>query len=201
MSWVIGIVAGYLIGSIPFALLLGRRHGIDIRHVGSGNVGATNVLRAVGARAAVLTLLLDAAKGTIAVFIARQLADEPSVPVLAALASIVGHVSPVWLRFRGGKGVATAGGAFGVIAPFALGVAMVAFGLTVWLTRFVSLGSIVAAATLVCVLVVTDSSLVVTGGAAIAALVIVVGHRENVARLIAGTEHRLGQRPITGVGR
>ena len=201
MSWVIAIVAGYLIGSIPFALLLGRRHGIDIRHVGSGNVGATNVLRAVGARAAMVTLLLDAAKGTIAVVIARQLADEPSVAVLAALASIVGHVSPVWLRFRGGKGVATAAGAFGVLAPFALGVAMVAFGLTVWLTRFVSLGSIVAAATLVCVLVVTGSSLVVTGGAAIAALVIVVGHRENVARLIAGTEHRLGQRPITGVGR
>jgi glycerol-3-phosphate acyltransferase PlsY len=87
------------------------------------------------------------------------------------------------------------------LAPFALGVAMVAFGLTVWLTRFVSLGSIVAAATLVCVLVVTGSPLVVTGGAAIAALVIVVGHRENVARLIAGTDHRLGQRPITGVGR
>lgn len=201
MSWVIAIVAGYLIGSIPFALLLGRRHGIDIRYVGSGNVGATNVLRAVGARAAMVTLLLDAAKGTIAVFIARQVADETSVAVLAALASIVGHVSPVWLRFRGGKGVATAAGAFGVLAPFALGVAMVAFGLTVWLTRFVSLGSIVAAATLVCVLVVTGSPLVVTGGAAIAALVIVVGHRENVARLIAGTEHRLGQRPITGVGR
>jgi glycerol-3-phosphate acyltransferase PlsY len=201
LSWVIAIVAGYLIGSIPFALLLGRRHGIDIRYVGSGNVGATNVLRAVGARAAMVTLLLDAAKGTIAVFIARQVADEPSVAVLAALASIVGHVSPVWLRFRGGKGVATAAGAFGVLAPFALGVAMVAFGLTVWLTRFVSLGSIVAAATLVCVLVVTGSPLVVTGGAAIAALVIVVGHRENVARLIAGTEHRLGQRPITGVGR
>jgi glycerol-3-phosphate acyltransferase PlsY len=155
LSWVIAIVAGYLIGSIPFALLLGRRHGIDIRYVGSGNVGATNVLRAVGARAAMVTLLLDAAKGTIAVFIARQVADEPSVAVLAALASIVGHVSPVWLRFRGGKGVATAAGAFGVLAPFALGVAMVAFGLTVWLTRFVSLGSIVAAATLVFVLVVT----------------------------------------------
>jgi glycerol-3-phosphate acyltransferase PlsY len=197
VSWLIVIVAGYLMGSIPFALLLSRRHGIDIRHVGSGNVGATNVLRAVGARTAAMTLVLDAAKGTIAVLIARRVADDQSVHVLAALASIAGHVFPVWLGFRGGKGVATGAGAFGVLVPLAVGVAAVSFGLTVWLTRFVSLGSILAAVTLVCVLAATGSSVVVTGGAAMAALVIVAGHRENVARLIAGTEHRLG--PIRGV--
>jgi glycerol-3-phosphate acyltransferase PlsY len=165
--------------------------------VGSGNVGATNVLRAVGARTAAMTLVLDAAKGTIAVLIARRVADDQSVHVLAALASIAGHVFPVWLGFRGGKGVATGAGAFGVLVPLAVGVAAVSFGLTVWLTRFVSLGSILAAVTLVCVLAATGSSVVVTGGAAMAALVIVAGHRENVARLIAGTEHRLG--PIRGV--
>ena len=199
MSWVIAVVAAYLIGSIPFAVLLSRRHGIDVRHVGSGNPGATNVLRAVGARAAIVTLFLDAAKGAGAVLIARQLSDAAVVPLLAALASIIGHVCPVWIGFRGGKGVATAAGAFGVLAPLALGIALIAFVLIVWLTRFVSLGSIVAAVILVGALIVTSAPLVVTGGAAIAALVIIVGHRENVARLMAGTEHRLGQRPITGV--
>jgi acyl phosphate:glycerol-3-phosphate acyltransferase len=199
LSWVIAIVAGYLIGSIPFALLLSRRRGIDVRHVGSGNVGATNVLRTVGAGAAVMTVLLDGAKGIAAVLIAQQLTDATAVAVLAALASVIGHVWPVWLGFRGGKGVATAAGAFGVLAPLAFIVALLTFVLTVWLTRFVSLGSMVAAVTLVGVLVVTASPLVLTGGAAIAVLVILIGHRANVARLIAGTEHRLGQRPITDV--
>lgn len=197
MNWVIAVVAAYLIGSIPFALLLGRRHGIDVRRVGSGNVGATNVLRTVGARAALVTVLLDVAKGTMAVVVAQQLADAPVVPVLGALAAIVGHVWPVWLGFRGGKGVATAAGAFAVLAPVAFSVAVVAFGLTVWLTRFVSLGSIVAALALVGVLLVTRSPLILTAGATIAALVIIAGHRDNMARLMKGTEHRLGQRPIT----
>ena len=197
MNWVIAVVAGYLIGSIPFALLLARRHGIDVRRVGSGNVGATNVLRTVGARAALVTVLLDVAKGTMAVVVAQQLADAPVVPVLGALAAIVGHVWPVWLGFRGGKGVATAAGAFAVLAPVAFSVAVVAFGLTVWLTRFVSLGSIVAALALVGVLLVTRSPLILTAGATIAALVIIAGHRDNMARLMKGTEHRLGQRPIT----
>jgi glycerol-3-phosphate acyltransferase PlsY len=194
---VIAVVAAYLIGSIPFALLLARRHGIDVRRVGSGNLGATNVLRTVGARAAIVTLLLDAGKGTMAVVVAQQLADGTVVPVLGALAAIVGHVWPVWLGFRGGKGVATAAGAFALLAPVALSVAALAFGLTVWLTRFVSLGSIVAALTAVCVLLVTRSPLILTAGAAIAALVIIAGHRDNMARLMKGTEHRLGQRPIT----
>jgi glycerol-3-phosphate acyltransferase PlsY len=194
---VIAVVAAYLIGSIPFALLLARRHGIDVRRVGSGNLGATNVLRTVGARAAIVTLLLDAGKGTMAVVVAQQLADGTVVPVLGALAAIVGHVWPVWLGFRGGKGVATAAGAFALLAPVALSVAALAFGLTVWLTRFVSLGSIVAALALVGVLLVTRSPLILTAGATIAALVIIAGHRDNMARLMKGTEHRLGQRPIT----
>jgi acyl phosphate:glycerol-3-phosphate acyltransferase len=191
LNWVIAAVAGYLIGSIPFALWLSRRQGIDVRRVGSGNVGATNVLRAVGAGAAVVTLLLDAGKGIAAVVLARQLSNEGGVAVLAALASIAGHVFPVWLRFRGGKGVATAAGAFGVLAPVALGVAALTFVVTVWTTRFVSLGSMIAAVTLVCVVLLTDSRPIVIGGAAIAALLIIVGHRANLARLMAGTENRL----------
>ena len=197
MTWVIAVVAAYLIGSIPFALLLARRHGIDVRHVGSGNVGAANVFRTVGARAAIAAALLDAGKGTIAVLVAQQLTDAAAVPVLSALAAIIGHVCPVWLGFRGGKGVATGAGAFAVLAPVAVGVALLAFAVTIWLTRFVSLGSIVAALALVCVLLVTRSPLVLTAGGTIAALVIITGHRDNMARLMKGTEHRLGQRPIT----
>jgi acyl phosphate:glycerol-3-phosphate acyltransferase len=200
LNWVIAVVAGYLIGSIPFALLLGRRRGIDIRRAGSGNVGATNVLRTIGARAAVVTLLLDAAKGVAAVVLARQLSDDAGVAVVAAVAAIAGHAYPVWLGFHGGKGVATAAGAFSVLAPVALGIALMTFVITVWLTRFVSLGSMIGAVMLVCVLFLTDSPLIVTGGAAIAAVVIIVGHRANLARLIAGTENRLGRRQITGIG-
>jgi acyl phosphate:glycerol-3-phosphate acyltransferase len=200
LNWVIAVVAGYLIGSIPFALLLARRRGIDIRRAGSGNVGATNVLRTVGARAAVVTLLLDAAKGVAAVVLARQLSDDVGVAVVAALAAIAGHAYPVWLGFHGGKGVATAAGAFSVLAPVALGIALMTFAITVWLTRFVSLGSMIGALMLVCVLFLTDSPLIVTGGAAIAAFAIIVGHRANLARLIAGKEHRLGRRQITGIG-
>jgi acyl phosphate:glycerol-3-phosphate acyltransferase len=131
LNWVIAVVAGYLIGSIPVALLLARRRGIDIRRAGSGNVGATNVLRTVGARAAVVTLLLDAAKGVAAVVLARQLSDDAGVAVVAALAAIAGHAYPVWLGFHGGKGVATAAGAFSVLAPVALGIALMTFVITV----------------------------------------------------------------------
>jgi acyl phosphate:glycerol-3-phosphate acyltransferase len=200
LNWVIAVVSGYLIGSIPFALLLARRRGIDVRRAGSGNVGATNVLRTVGVRSAVVTLFLDAAKGVAAVVLARQLSDDAGVALVAALAAIAGHAYPVWLGFHGGKGVATAAGAFSVLAPVAFGIALMTFVITVWLTRFVSLGSMIGAVMLVCVLFLTDSRPIVTGGAAMAALVIIVGHRTNLARLIAGTEHRLDRRQITSIG-
>lgn len=197
MNGAVAIAAGYLLGSIPFGLMLSRRHGVDLRVVGSGNVGAANVLRSIGVSAAVITVLLDAAKGTAAVLLAQRLASGRMVPVAAAIASILGHVYPIWLRFRGGKGVATAAGAFGVLTPVGLGAAMTMFLLAVWTTRFVSVGSMLAALTLAAVAFVSDAPVIVGGGAALAALVIIYGHRANVARLIAGTEHRLGQRAAT----
>src|SRR5262245_14867897 len=114
---VLSVLSAYLVGSIPFALLLARRWGTpDLHGVGSGNIGAANVLRASGVKAGVLVALLDIAKGAAGVLLAERLAGPGATPA-AGLAAIVGHVYPVWLRFRGGKGVATASGAFAVLAP------------------------------------------------------------------------------------
>src|SRR4029079_19801585 len=114
---IVAIVFGYLVGSIPFALLLTRRQGIELRNVGSRNPGAANVLRSAGIGPAVAVLLLDAAKGTVAVGAARVMSDDVAVATGAGLASIVGHIYPVWCGFRGGKGVAASAGVFAVLAP------------------------------------------------------------------------------------
>jgi glycerol-3-phosphate acyltransferase PlsY len=188
------VAFGYLVGSIPFAFLLARRRGVDLRHVGSGNVGAANVLRTTGVLPAVLAMCLDALKGSIAVVVALRVASGPATPVAAALASVVGHIYPFWLGFKGGKGVATAAGAFGVLAPTALAVAGAVFAVAVCATRYVSVGSLVGAVTLVIATAATDLPFTVTTGAIVTAILIVYRHRTNLARLMAGTERRVGQR-------
>jgi glycerol-3-phosphate acyltransferase PlsY len=197
MADLIAVLAAYLMGSIPFAQLLSKRRGIDLRRVGSGNVGATNVLRTLGVRPAVLAMMLDAVKGTVAVLIAQRLTNGVAAPVIAGLASMIGHVYPVWLRFRGGKGVATAAGAFAVLTPVAAAVAVGVFLLTVALTRFISVGSMVAALTLAGWAIASDAPTIVGIGAAIGAVLVLIGHRANVLRLVAGTERRVGQRGVT----
>lgn len=197
MTDLLAVVAAYLMGSIPFAQLLSQRRGVDLRRVGSGNVGATNVLRTLGVRPAVLAMMLDAVKGAVAVLVAQRLTNGVAAPVLAGLASMIGHVYPVWLRFRGGKGVATAAGAFAVLTPVAVAVALGVFVLTVALTRFISVGSMVAALTLAGWAIASDAPTTVGIGAAIGAALVIVGHRANVLRLVAGTERRIGQRGIT----
>jgi glycerol-3-phosphate acyltransferase PlsY len=196
MADLLAVLAAYLMGSIPFAQLLSRRRGVDLRRVGSGNVGATNVLRTLGVRPAVLAMMLDAVKGMVAVLIAQRLTNGVAAPVAAGLASMIGHVYPVWLRFRGGKGVATAAGAFAVLAPVAAAVAAGVFLLTVALTRFISVGSMVAALTLAGWAIASDAPTIVAIGAAIGAALVLVGHRANVVRLVAGTERRVGQRGV-----
>jgi glycerol-3-phosphate acyltransferase PlsY len=195
MTDLLAVVAAYLMGSIPFAQLLSKRRGVDLRRVGSGNVGATNVLRTLGVRPAVVAMMLDAVKGTLAVLIAQRLTNGAAAPVAAGLASMIGHVYPVWLRFRGGKGVATAAGAFAVLTPVAVVVAVAVFLLTVALTRFISVGSMAAALTGWAI--ASDAPTVVGIGAAIGAVLVLVGHRANVLRLVAGTERRIGQRGVT----
>jgi acyl phosphate:glycerol-3-phosphate acyltransferase len=194
MNDLLAVVIAYLAGSIPFAFLLSRRRGIDLRRVGSGNVGAANVLRTSGVRQAVTAMLLDAAKGSLAVIVAQRLTIGDATPVAAGIASIVGHVYPAWLRFRGGKGVATAAGVFGVLAPPALAIAAGVFVAAVGVTRFISVGSIAAAVALAVASAASDVQPPVTIGAALAALIIVRRHRSNLARLLAGTERRVGQR-------
>src|SRR5258705_9739752 len=132
------IVIGYLIGSVPFALFLARHIGAaDLRQIGSGNLGAANVLRTSGVRAGILVAALDIAKGTASVLLAIRLSPDAAAPATAGLAAIIGHVFPVWLRFRGGKGVATACGVFLVVAPRAVLPAGVGFVLTVWAAKYV----------------------------------------------------------------
>jgi glycerol-3-phosphate acyltransferase PlsY len=197
MTDLLAVVAAYLMGSIPFAQLLSKRRGVDLRRVGSGNVGATNVLRTLGVRPAVVAMMLDAVKGTLAVLVAQRLSGGVVAPVVAGLASMIGHVYPVWLRFRGGKGVATAAGAFAVLTPVAVAAALGVFLLTVALTRFISVGSMAAALTLAGWAIASDAPTVVGIGAAIGAALVLIGHRANVLRLVAGTERRVGQRGVT----
>jgi acyl phosphate:glycerol-3-phosphate acyltransferase len=198
MNAVLAVTVGYFVGSIPFAFLLSRHRGIDLRQTGSGNVGASNVLRTTGVRAAMLAMVLDGMKGTIAVLLAQLLSAGAVAAVIAAFASVIGHVYPIWLRFRGGKGVATAAGAFAVLAPEALGIAACVFVVAVLATRFISVGSVAGALTLALVATFSDAPAVVAIGATASALIIIYRHRENLARLVAGTERRIGQRVVNG---
>lgn len=197
MEEAFAVTIAYLFGSIPFAHLLTRRRGVDLRRVGSGNVGASNVLRTAGVRAAVLAMVLDGVKGAAAVLLAQRLAGGAAVPVAAGLASVVGHIYPVWLRFRGGKGVATAAGVFAVLTPTALGVASGVFLIAVWMTRYISIGSLAGAAALAATAAATGAPQAVAVGASLVLLLILFRHRANVRRLLAGTERRVGQRLFT----
>jgi glycerol-3-phosphate acyltransferase PlsY len=189
------IVGAYLIGSIPFALIMARRWGaIDLRQMGSGNLGAANVMRATGITAGALVAALDMAKGAASVWLAGRLSAEPAAPAVAGLAAIVGHIYPIWLRFRGGKGVATACGAFAVLAPAAVMPALALFLGVVWLTKYISLGSVLASIALPPLSYALGSSDSVVMTATAAAAIIVFRHRSNLARLRARTERRLGAR-------
>ena len=199
MTDLIAVVAAYLLGSIPFSLLIARRRGVDLRTAGSGNVGATNVFRTAGVGPGIAALALDVAKGSAAVLIAARVGTGLSVPVAAAVAAIVGHVAPVWLRFRGGKGVATAAGAFAVLTPMAVGIAVATFLVTLASTRIVSLGSMVSAVVFAVAVFVTTADPRISLAAAVTALIIVVSHRANLLRIIAGTESRVNRRALTNV--
>jgi glycerol-3-phosphate acyltransferase PlsY len=189
------IAAAYLIGSIPFALLLARRWGAeDLRRIGSGNLGAANVLRASGLTAGVLVAALDIAKGAVSVVLAQRLGGAGPGPAAAGVAAIVGHIYPVWLGFRGGKGVATACGVFTVLTPLAVPPAVAIFLASVWVTKYISVGSVLASVVLPTAAYVTGSSGPVLGAAVAGSALIVFRHRSNLARLREGTERRFGAR-------
>jgi acyl phosphate:glycerol-3-phosphate acyltransferase len=190
---VFACLAGYLAGSVPFAFLLARRVGIDVRKAGSGNVGAANVLRTTGAWRAVSVMALDVSKGAVAVFVA-DMALGASLAALAGVAAIVGHIYPVWLRFVGGKGVAVAAGVFLALTPSATAIAFAVFLITVWITRYVSLGSAAATLTLPPAAAMLGAGDPVVGAAGGSAALILFRHRANLRRLLAGTERRMGAR-------
>ncbi len=187
------LVIGYLLGSIPFGLLLTRAAGLgDIRQIGSGNIGATNVLRTGNKGLAAATLLLDAAKGAVAVLVARYYFGEMPA-MLAGLAAFIGHIFPVWLGFKGGKGVATY---LGVLAALAWQCALVFAAL--WLavaaaTRISSLAAIIATiASPIAAWLLGDADLAAV--VALMSLIILIKHRANIERLIAGEEPRIGSK-------
>jgi len=186
------LTLAYLIGSVPFAVILSRRwSAVDLRRIGSGNVGAANVFRVSGAKAGLLVATLDVVKGAASVVVADRLAGDISVSAAAACAAVVGHVFPVWLGFRGGKGVATAWGAFSVLTPLAAALAFVIFAITLWTTRYVSLASILASAALPSFAYAASSPRPVVAAAVATAVLIVLRHRTNLGRLWLGTERRL----------
>src|ERR1700719_1134039 len=192
------LAAAYFLGSIPFGLILAKLlAGSDIRKSGSGNIGATNVARVAGPAAGVLTLLLDAAKGWFSVYLAgRYLHGEAGLLVAAGFLALLGHCFPPWLRFRGGKGVATAAGVFGALCPEALLSALILFALVVWFWHYVSLGSLAAAATIPLFVYFlwaphfAPPHMVAFGSLAISALVI-FQHRGNIGRLARGGESKV----------
>jgi acyl phosphate:glycerol-3-phosphate acyltransferase len=190
----LAILLAYLLGSIPFALILARRRGTDLRVVGSGNLGAANVMRASGVRAGVLVALLDMAKGAAGVWIAQWVSGGSDLTAAAGVAAIVGHIYPVWLKFRGGKGVATACGVFSMLTPLALPPALLIFAAVVSLTKYVSLGSVVASLALPPIAYALGSPESAVIAALAAATIIVFRHRSNVVRLRSGTERRIGAR-------
>ena len=187
----------YLLGSIPFGLILAKAFGgADVRRAGSGNIGATNVARVDGPLPGILTLVLDAGKGWFAVWIAgRVWHADTGVMMVAGVFALIGHCFPVWLRFRGGKGVATAAGIFLALCPEALLAGLIVFAVVVWFWRYVSLGSLAAAAAIPLLVywlwaphfappnLVTTCSLVT-------AAVVIFQHRKNIGRLARGEEPR-----------
>jgi acyl phosphate:glycerol-3-phosphate acyltransferase len=191
----IALVAGYLLGSIPFAYLLARRHrGIDLRLAGSGNVGAANLLRMTTKKIGVSAMALDVSKGIASVLVARQIDPGVTAPAVAGIAAVLGHIYPVWLGFRGGKGVATTCGVFSVLAPQATAVAMLIFLVLVWWTRYISLGSVAGTVMLAPLAYMTGAAGVTVIAAVLVAAIVIHRHRSNLRRVFAGIERRLGQR-------
>jgi glycerol-3-phosphate acyltransferase PlsY len=187
----------YLLGSIPFGYLLVRwQKGVDVRRTGSGSTGATNVMRNLGAIGFVATFILDVGKGVVAVLLASRLTSGNSRWIaLASVAAILGHCFPVWLRFRGGKGVATGVGVFIALAPLQVALALLIFAAAVGMWRYISLGSIAGSAAFrLLVYLMKHPPMPIVYGAAGSAMIIIATHHANIRRLLTGTESKVGRK-------
>ena len=189
------VLAAYVLGSIPNGLLIARCKGVDLQKVGSGNIGATNVFRCVGKGWGVFAFALDAVKGFVPAFFFPRLleAAPPWLGLACGVAAVAGHNWPVWLKFKGGKGVSTSAGMLLGIAPAAVGVGFLVFALTVALTRFVSLGSILAAIAVPAAYILMNGTgnRLLAGALVVMGLLVIVKHRANIRRLLKGEEPRI----------
>ena len=199
------VIGGYFLGAIPTGYLVARARGVDIRTVGSGNIGATNVFRILGKAAGVFVLLVDALKGFLACWLLPQLgaqfsgatapspASREALQLTAGIAAILGHNYTCWLRFKGGKGIATTAGVLVALVPVALGILLTIWGVVFALSRYVSLASISAAAALPLVVWLTGGSPVLIGITGAIGALAIYKHKANLQRLLAGTENRIGR--------
>ena len=199
MNLLISIISAYLLGSIPSSYLMGKMlKGIDIRKFGSGNVGATNALRVLGTKIGIITLVIDILKGFFAVLIGKILIPEFSdlILIIIGIAAIIGHIFTIFLKFKGGKGVATSTGVFIALTPIPLIIALFVFIITVWISKYVSLGSILASLTLFMVELIINlnnsfieiEKLVMVF---VIASFIIIRHKSNLKRLLSGTENKI----------
>ena len=211
LAYLLTAVVAYLLGSIPTGYLVAKARGIDIRTVGSGNIGATNAMRALGKPAGIFVLLMDALKGyaacawlssgTIAVF-ALPMDQQENLRILSGIAAVLGHNFTCWLKFKGGKGIATTGGVYLALAPWAVLIGVAGFILAVLATRYVSIGSIVSAVALpAAVWILPPHNLLLGIVTSALGVMAIYKHRGNIQRLMAGTESRLGKKTTTEVPR
>ncbi len=185
------VVFAYFLGSIPVGVILGKLKGVDPRKTGSGNIGATNVMRAAGKKLGVITLILDAAKGFVPVALATALGVHVYVIALVGLVAFLGHVFPVFLRFRGGKGVATALGVYLAVSPVTILGAFVVFVIVAAIWRYVSLASMIGAMVVPIGLYLIGAPLAFVIMAGLIALVVIIRHKDNITRLVKGSESKL----------
>ena len=202
LTYILTVLGAYLLGSIPSGFLMARAKGIDIRAVGSGNIGATNAMRVLGKPAGITVLMLDALKGYLAVALAVVLfqhlqaaGSADIVRVLAGIGAVLGHNYTCWLKFKGGKGIATTAGVYLALAPWALLAALVVFLLAVFTTRYVSVGSVLGAIVLPAVVWFLYPHDIFLGVVTtLLGTLAIYKHKANLQRLRAGTENRLGQK-------
>jgi len=188
-SWILG---AYLVGSVPFGYLIGRMRGVDVRTVGSKNIGATNVYRTVGKGWGFLAFFCDFLKGFLPAFIARSLFPDPcSLPLLVGLACVIGHTLTIFMKFKGGKGVATAFGMFVALVTWPALIAFAVFVVTVWISHYISLGSMLASATLAVLVWLFPTVLPMRIITAVIAVFVIYKHKSNIRRLIDGCENKI----------
>ncbi len=187
--------AGYLLGSIPFGVILARLNKVDLRQHGSGNIGATNVARTLGKKLGALTLVGDALKGVVAVALADALLINPWHIAGVGLVAFLGHLFPVFLKFRGGKGVATGLGIFLYLMPLATVSSMAVFGASLWLWHYVSASSLVAAVCIPVLAFFFASDTAYIALASVVAVLVIIRHQANISRLLKGTENRFASKP------